>query len=191
MTLIDQLGFAALLALSGASVAWFFPARRYMIMLTKSIVEELEETLHPIDKTYELLGLYVGFRARFIVKGLREFRALLTLIPRHALLYLPVVAVRGERDTLVLEAEPPGGVLFECLETRGRRLHRSARRQLRRVGALGVRNRCPEGLRSLLESHPEILAVYASGGSLGAIVDPKPGRIGVIASKLAAYARSA
>ncbi len=186
--LLDQLGFAALLAVSGASVAWFFPARRYMILLMKSVAGELEEALRPIDRVYRLLGLYVGFQARFVVRGLREFRALLVLIPRHALLYLPFVLLRGERDTLVLEAEPPGGAIVECLEHRGR-LSRTARRQLERTGAFRVKGRCPEGLRRLLEAD-EVHAVYAAGGAVGVVMEPRPGRIGVIASRLAAYARS-
>ncbi len=186
--LTDQLGFAALLAVSGASVAWFFPARRYMILLMRSVAAELEDALKPIDRVYELLGLYVGFRARFIVRGLREFRALLVLIPRHALLYLPFVVLRGERDTLILEAEPPGGTLFNCIEAKGK-LSRTARRQLRRAGAIRADGRCPQRLRELLNAD-DVTAVYAAGGAVGVVVEPRPGRIGVIASRLASYARS-
>jgi len=176
-----------LLALSGASVAWFFPARRYMITLMKSVAVELEEALRPVDATYTMLGLYVGFHARFRVSGLREYRALRVLLPRHALLYLPFALARGEKDVLVLEAEPHGGTLFECCETRGK-LPRSVKRQLRRVGVASCKGGCPEGLRRLL-GEPGVWAVWAAGGAVGAALTPKPGLVARIARSLAEYAR--
>ncbi len=189
--MLDEIGFALLLALSGASVAWFFPVRRYMIALIRDAAVELEEALNPLDATYTLLGLYVGFKATYIVEGLREVRALLTLVPRHALLYLPIVYARGEHDLLVLEAEPHGGLLGEeCSLVR--KPTRPVRRTLKRIGLYGVT--CSTASRrslvqKLLEECEACLAAWASRRGLGIAMRPERGTIAPIARALVSLAK--
>ncbi len=189
--MIDEIGFAALLALSGASVAWFFPARRYLISVIRDVALELEDALHPIDATYTLLGLYVGFRASYIVEGLREVRALLTLIPRHALIYLPIVYARGEHDTLVVEAEPHGSVLGEECSIVVRST-RPIRRVLRRLGLYRVECRSEtrkQLLAKLLEGCDVCLAAWVSRKGLGVVLRPQRGRIAPIITALVSLAK--
>ncbi len=173
MVLVEEVGLAALLALSGATAAWFFPARRYMILLEKSVAEELEDALRPIDAEYQLLGLYVGFHAVYRVEGLRWVKALLVLIPRHALLYLPIVKLRGDHDLLAVEAAPRGGVIHPpCLEAK--KLTRSVKRQLSRLGVEPKPRPCPQRLSKLLE-YDWVYAVWSTPDTLGLAGVPAPG----------------
>ncbi|AEM38705.1 hypothetical protein Pyrfu_0836 [Pyrolobus fumarii 1A] len=188
-----EAGLALLLVLSGASVAWFFPVRRYMIALIRDVSLELEEALNPVDKEYKLLGLYVGFHAKYRVRGLREVRALLVLTPRHALLYLPIVYVRGEHDILVLEAEPHGGIIGEeCVIIR--KATRPVRRVLARLGLANARlcgGRRGKMLTELLDScSAGCLAAWITRMGVGIALRPAPGLAAYAARRLASLARN-
>ncbi len=186
--LLGEIGLATLLALSGATAAWFFPARRYMIELEKSVVEELEEGLRPVDVEYKLLGLYVGFHAVYKVEGLRWVKALLVLIPRHALLYLPIVKARGEHDIVVVEAAPRGGVIHKpCLAYK--KLTRSIKRQLERIGVEPRARPCPEKLARLLR-YQWIYAVWSTPDTVGVAGVPEPGGMKKALRELVEVAKS-
>ena len=92
----------AVLVASMASVVWFFQVRRAMIARMRAVIGILEDELRPRDKTYTLLGYLVGFRAVYDLPYRWSTRAwlLYTMPPGHVFFYLPVIALRGERDRL-------------------------------------------------------------------------------------------
>ncbi|KSW10710.1 hypothetical protein CF15_07960 [Pyrodictium occultum] len=103
-----------LIALSSASVVWFFQVRRSMLMRMRAVVGILEDVFRPRDKTYTLLGYLVGFRAVYRLDWPWAGRAwiLYTMPPSHVFLYLPVVVLQRRRDrlevTLRLASPLPG-----------------------------------------------------------------------------------
>jgi len=96
--------------LAGVMVIWFFHYRRVMLRLMIDIVKSLEETFKPIDKNYHLLGYLVGFRATYDLPRSSMFKRayiLLTLIPRHSLLYYPIAKfITMKFDRLEIAVEP-------------------------------------------------------------------------------------
>ena len=96
--------------LAGAMVIWFFYYRRRMLRLMVDMVKALEDTFKPVDKNYYLLGYLVGFRAIYDLPRSSPFRKayiLLTLIPRHSLLYYPIARFVTMRfDRLEVAVEP-------------------------------------------------------------------------------------
>ena len=89
--------------LGALSALWFFQTRRLLIARMKRVVEILEATLRPRDKSYTLLGYLVGFRADYYspaVRGVERAWVLYTQPPRHVLLYLPLLRLAGARERL-------------------------------------------------------------------------------------------
>jgi len=85
-------------AVTGVGFAW---GRRRSRAIALRVSRELERALDPTDATYTWIGGLIGFHARFEVgRGIREAKATLTLMPRHAPLYLPVALVLGRTDRL-------------------------------------------------------------------------------------------
>lgn len=82
--------------------------RRKNIKLMKDISRLLEEIIEPEDKEYTLIGGVAGFKALYR-KGEVEVRALLVLLPRMSLLYLPLSYLLGRRDRLILKVKRGGG----------------------------------------------------------------------------------
>jgi hypothetical protein len=85
----------------------FFVGQRRNRRIALRTARELEEALGPLEKTYTWIGGLIGFHARYGVDGFRDARATCTLLPRHALLYLPFALMLGRGDrahvTLYLE----------------------------------------------------------------------------------------
>jgi len=60
----------------------------------------LEDIFKVEDKKYTLLGGVVGFNAEYKVKGFKDLRVSVTLLPRQSLLYLPIAWIRGGYDKI-------------------------------------------------------------------------------------------
>ena len=81
-------------------VVSFYWGVKANIKKAKEVAAELEHALSPEDKRYTWLGGVIGFYAEYKVKGFSKVTATLRLIPRHAVLWLPITLIFGRRDTL-------------------------------------------------------------------------------------------
>ncbi len=102
MVLLDYLVVVLLSILAVAMVIWYFRMRRVTLQLMKRVTEDLEKFFRPLDKTYVLLGYLVGYRATYTLEGGDRVFVVLTTVPRHSLLYYPVVKALGRTDRLHL-----------------------------------------------------------------------------------------
>ncbi len=111
--MLDYVILVSMSLLAVAMVLWYFKKRKEILKFIKAISGELEDTFKPVDKTYELLGYLVGFKAKF--KLGRASRALnayasLTTVPKHSLLYYPIAKLMARKDILSLAVEFRDGV---------------------------------------------------------------------------------
>lgn len=89
-----------------AVVTWFFRKRRELIVFLKEVTETLEKHFKPVDKTYVWLGYLVGYKAKYDLPGNSRAYILLTTVPRHSILYLPIAKLLRRRDRLEVAIEP-------------------------------------------------------------------------------------
>ncbi len=94
--------FGALLLFSILLVVAYYRGGRKNLKIIKATGEMLEGTLRPADKSYTWLGGTIGFRAEYRVSGFQRVEALVTVLPRQSLLYMPFALLRGSRDRLEL-----------------------------------------------------------------------------------------
>ncbi len=92
--------FGALLLFSILLVAAYYRGGKKNLRILRATAGMLEETLKPIDKTYTWLGGTIGFKAEYRVSGFEKVEALVTVLPRQSLLYMPFALLRGSRDRL-------------------------------------------------------------------------------------------
>lgn len=112
MTLLEQALVAGLVLGAAVIGIAFFHGRRRNRAIAVRTAREIESALEPLDTTYTWIGGLIGFHARYEVAGLEKARATCTLLPRHALLYLPLSLLMGRGDrahvTLYLETDFEG-----------------------------------------------------------------------------------
>ncbi len=101
---IDLTILILLFGLAGGTSVSFFFGRKKNLELMIEYVKELERGLNPLDKEYILLGLYSGFRAKYIVKGKNTevVEASLGLMPRLSIWYYPISLLTLKHDRLYL-----------------------------------------------------------------------------------------
>ena len=92
--------FALFVVFSLILVVSFYWGVKANIRKAKEVAAELEKALSPDDKKYTWLGGVIGFYAEYKVRGFSKITATLRLIPRHAVLWLPITFLIGRRDTL-------------------------------------------------------------------------------------------
>ncbi|NPA70114.1 MAG: hypothetical protein GXO26_04835 [Crenarchaeota archaeon] len=100
--------FAGIVALSGVEVYQYFRGRRMNMEMIRDSIRILEETFRPVDKEYQMVGLYVGYRAKLIrnEEPKNIIVSFLTL-PRYSTLYYPISRIlnKGDRVMMVLNYE--------------------------------------------------------------------------------------
>ncbi|MEN2998971.1 MAG: hypothetical protein ABDH61_00070 [Acidilobaceae archaeon] len=100
MSFFEYAILATISILAVAMVIWYFRVRREMILLTRTVVVELEKYFKPRDKTYTLLGYLVGFKGKYELGNGDQVFILFTTMPRMSLLYYPIAKLLGRRDRL-------------------------------------------------------------------------------------------
>lgn len=102
LSFYDIIVIAFVLAIT--AVLQFFRGRKLNLVLIEYTARKLEEVLKPRDKEYQWVGLYVGYKARFILSrnSLRRAEAVVTLMPRHSLFYYPIALLTSRFDRLFL-----------------------------------------------------------------------------------------
>ena len=79
----------------------FFKGRKLNIMLMYFTMKEVEKVLNPIDKTYTLLGMYVGYTAIYDLEGsIKKVEVTVTLLPRQSILYFPISLLTSRFDKI-------------------------------------------------------------------------------------------
>ncbi len=97
--------FAGIVALAGLEVYQYFRGRKINMELIRDSVNILEKILKPVDKEYQMAGLYVGYRAKFIRnEEPRDVLISFLTLPRYSMLYYPVSRIlnKGDRFMMVL-----------------------------------------------------------------------------------------
>ncbi len=96
--------FFGLLALAGVAVLQFYRGRRKNLEILEKSIRIMEEALRPRDKNYTVIGLYVGYSARYLIDrgGVREFEATVLLLPRQSLFYIPIAKITSRFDRVYL-----------------------------------------------------------------------------------------
>jgi len=102
ITTYDIIAIAIVLAF--VAVIQFFRGRKINLLLIEFTARAFERVLRPKDKEYQWIGLYVGYRARFDTpyKSLAKVEAVVTLMPRHSLFYLPIALITSRFDRLYM-----------------------------------------------------------------------------------------
>jgi len=144
--------FGVLLLFSILLVVAYYRGGKKNLRILKASADMLEETLRPADKTYTWLGGTIGFRAEYRVSGFEKVEALVTVLPRQSLLYMPFALLRGSRDRLE--------IIFFLQNSVDSELHIIKQSELRQAPALKQRSlmevdvSVPEGY-SILASRPD------------------------------------
>ena len=77
--------------------------RRKNHAIASSVVRSLEEFYHPEEKRYTNIGGVIGYHIYYRLTGrIERLVGTLTLLPRHAVLYLPISRLLGRTDQLRL-----------------------------------------------------------------------------------------
>jgi len=100
--LLDYKYFAGFVLFTLLLIYTYYSGQRTNLKKIRGTAASLEKALTPSEKRYTWLGGMVGFTADFKVEGFEEVQAVLTLIPRQSLLYMPFVLLRGVEDRLQL-----------------------------------------------------------------------------------------
>ena len=99
--LLDYKYFAGVVIFTLLLIYTYYNGQRTNLKKIRGTAASLEKALKPSNKRYTWLGGVVGFSADFKVEGFEEVQAVLTLIPRQSLLYMPfVLLLRGAEDRL-------------------------------------------------------------------------------------------
>jgi len=106
MDLLDAYALIALMALSSASVVWYFKMRKKMLKFLRDFTVELEEVIKPRDKEYLLLGYLVGYKATYTLTDGSNVYVLLTTAPMHSLLYYPIAKALKRENNVVMALKP-------------------------------------------------------------------------------------
>ena len=100
--MLDYKYFAGVVIFTLLLIYTYYNGQRINLKKIRGTAASLEKALNPAEKRYTWLGGVVGFSADFKVQGFEEVQAVLTLMPRQSLLYMPFVLLRGAEDRLQL-----------------------------------------------------------------------------------------
>lgn len=90
-----------IIALAIVSFTMFHRGMRMNRALARSIVRTLEETFHPNDTEYRNIGGTIGYHFTYYLEPpVQKVRGLFTLVPRHAMFYMPIARMMGREDEL-------------------------------------------------------------------------------------------
>ena len=134
--------FAGVVIFTLLLIYTYYNGQRTNLKKIRDTVVSLEKAFNPAEKSYTWLGGVVGFSADFKVQGFEEVRAVLTLMPRQSLLYMPFVLLRGAEDRLQM--------LFFMREKPSEELH------IIPIGKKHPHIRNPERLKRSIERHGDV-----------------------------------
>jgi len=172
-----------LILLSAIAMYQFFKGRKLNLGIMSRVSKDLEEALKPLDKEYTWLGGYVGFKAKYKLKN-ADVEATLTLLPRHALLYLPISLLVNKADRLYIVVRGRIDLAELHIFGKKRMLSRSERRELKGLeleerdgfSFAGDADEALNMLRILVLDNKALFHLYAKKDYLYIFMDPK-GRI--------------
>ncbi len=103
------------IVLAGLATIQFFKGRKVNLSLMYYTMSKAEEALRPVDKNYTLIGIYTGYSAKYVLRGsVEEAELVVLLMPRQALLYLPIAYVTSRFDRFFLRLVYRGRVTAEA-----------------------------------------------------------------------------
>ncbi len=106
----------AVLVLAGILVLQFYRGRKINLALQEKVIRELEEVFRPVDKIYQVIGIYVGFRGvlKLDDPSIERVEVTTILMPRHSLLYYPISLLTVRMDKVMIHLVPRGRVPGEA-----------------------------------------------------------------------------
>jgi len=150
---MEFLGIRTLLlllaVLGGTATYQFFRGRRRNLELMRYSVQVLEELLKPRDKEYRLIGLYVGYVARYILEkgGVGSVEISLVLMPRQSLFYMPMAKLTTRFDKLFMFFRLARGAVHEAHVVRKGYYRLGLRREIKDFESMRVEEVVVKGQR--------------------------------------------
>ncbi len=94
--------FIALVA--GISTLQFYRGRKQNLMILEYSIRVLEKSFKPRDKNYTVIGIYIGYDATYKVihDMIKNIKAVVLLLPRQSLLYMPIAKLTSRFDKIFL-----------------------------------------------------------------------------------------
>ncbi len=104
------------IVLAALAVFQFFKGRKINLNLMYFTMSKAEEALRPVDKNYTLVGIYTGYSAKYVLRGgdIEEAELVVLLMPRQALLYLPIAYLTSRFDRFFIRLAYRGRVKAEA-----------------------------------------------------------------------------
>ena len=101
-TILKQNSFTILLVITVAILLKYLHGRKKNLAMARGLSAMLEDLFDPVDKEYTWIGGLAGFKAVYELKGNRQLKATLVMMPRHSLLFLPFSLLLFGKDKLFL-----------------------------------------------------------------------------------------
>ncbi len=94
--------FIALIA--GLSTLQFYRGRKQNLKILEHSIRVLERSFKPKDKNYTVIGIYIGYDATYKVihDMIKNIKAVVLLLPRQSLLYMPIAKLTSRFDKVFL-----------------------------------------------------------------------------------------
>lgn len=92
-----------IVALAVTSFLMFHRGLRTNRAMARRLIKTLEDTFKPIDTEYRNIGGTIGWHFTLILRDdgpVRKVRGLFTLMPRHAMFYMPIARMMKREDEL-------------------------------------------------------------------------------------------
>ena len=96
--------FIIIALIAGVSTLQFYKGRKQNLMILEHSIRVLEKSFKPEDKNYTIIGIYVGYDATYKVihEMIKNIKAVVLLLPRQSLLYMPIAKLTSRFDRVFL-----------------------------------------------------------------------------------------
>ena len=132
--------FPIIIALAAAATLQFFKGRKSNLSILEQTIKSMEGIYRPLDKDYTIIGLYVGYTAKYkvIKRGIASIEATILLIPRQSLFYLPIAKLTSRFDRVFIHYFYRGKVMHEAHVVRKGYYRLGIRREIRGIERMMV-----------------------------------------------------
>ncbi len=96
--------FILIALIAGISTLQFYRGRKQNLMILEYSTRVLEKCFKPKDKNYTIIGIYIGYDATYKVihEMIKNIKAVVLLLPRQSLLYMPIAKLTSRFDRVFL-----------------------------------------------------------------------------------------
>ncbi|MCD6195894.1 MAG: hypothetical protein J7J82_03830 [Staphylothermus sp.] len=96
--------FLLVAIIAGLSTIQFYKGRKQNLKILEYSIRVLEKSFKPRDKNYTVIGIYIGYDATYKVihELIKNIKAVVLLLPRQSLLYMPIAKLTSRFDKIFL-----------------------------------------------------------------------------------------